>query len=146
MNPATQLIYTVEEHGGRFRIEGESLVVAPRKAWEPFADQLRQYKPQIIDALKEREIAAWREPFTLWMNSSCVRHGRFFTNVASLYRSFAQWQAEQNASAPTLAVLERLLTKSDFLIADVQGVWLVSGLAFRDDLKAAFRSQEEARR
>lgn len=87
---------------------------------------------------------AWREPFSRWLNFACVRNARWFTNVNALLRSFAEWQAEHDDWAPDLAVFEALLIERDFLIGEVAGTRLVSGLGFRDDVGSITRFQREA--
>jgi hypothetical protein len=48
---ARSLIQAVEANGGRIRVDGDWLVIHPRKAGEPIADALRLYKAEIVDFL-----------------------------------------------------------------------------------------------
>jgi len=51
---ALELIQIVEANGGRFRVDGEYLVIAPGEAAAPVMEELRQHKPEIIELLAER--------------------------------------------------------------------------------------------
>ncbi len=77
-----------------------------------------------------------------WLGFTCVRHSRIFTGLSSLYHSFCEWQSERCEWEPDLAAFEALLVERDFLIGEVAGTKLVSGLAFRDDLEAIRRFQQ----
>jgi len=51
---ALDLIQAVRERGGRFLLDGEKLGVSPRSAAEPFAEQIRESKREIIALLNLR--------------------------------------------------------------------------------------------
>ncbi len=135
MSTAVELVRAVEAVGGRFRIEGETLVIAPRKAWEPVVDQLRQHKPAIIAGLRERELAAWRAPFVEWLDRYYTLHlgkqtGTGFRNLARRYR-----ECEEGNGCPD-EICRAMLKELCFEIRTVQGVELVQGLVLRSDLEA----------
>ena len=54
MSAALELIRTVEANGGRFRIDGEYLVIAPGEAAAPVMEELRQYKTELMAELARR--------------------------------------------------------------------------------------------
>ena len=54
MSAALELIRTVEANGGHFRVDGEDLVISPAKAAAPVLEELRQYKPEIIELIAQR--------------------------------------------------------------------------------------------
>lgn len=56
MNAALELIRAVEANGGRFRVDGEYLVIAPGAAAAPVMEELRQHKPEIVDLLSQRPV------------------------------------------------------------------------------------------
>jgi len=82
MSAALELIRAVEANGGRFRVDGEYLVIAPGGAAAPVMEELRQHKTEIIGLLKSAAIpphdpAEWREDFARWMAEDCIhRAGR----------------------------------------------------------------------
>ena len=51
---ALDLIQIVEANGGRLRVDGEYLVIAPGEAAAPVMEELRQRKTEIIELLAER--------------------------------------------------------------------------------------------
>ena len=51
MSAGVELIRAVEANGGRFRIDGESLVIAPGEAAAPLIDELRQHKAELLAEL-----------------------------------------------------------------------------------------------
>jgi len=76
----------------------------------------------------------WREAFALWLEFACVRRSRDFSGLICLYRSFSDWQNKHNDWALSIDTFEALFAEQDFLVGEVFGTKLVSGLAFRDDL------------
>lgn len=79
----------------------------------------------------------WREPFIRWLDVACVRSRRWFTNVAHLHNAFGNWEVARGEVPCRPDTFERLLEETDFLIGEVEGVVLVSGLALREDYEAA---------
>ena len=51
---AADLIRAVRERGGQFLIDGDRLGVSPRTAAEPFAEQIRQHKAELMAELGRR--------------------------------------------------------------------------------------------
>jgi hypothetical protein len=83
---------------------------------------------------KNSALEEWRETFALWLEFACVRHSRHFSGLICLYRSFSEWQTKHDDWAPNIETFEALFLDRDFLVGDVFGTKLVSGLEFRDDL------------
>ena len=79
----------------------------------------------------------WREPFVQWLNSTCAFHPRAFGGVAVLHLAYCEWEIARNGVPCTREVFERLLGELGFLLGEIEGTMLVSGLAFRDDVEAA---------
>jgi len=51
---ALELIQRVEANGGRFRVDGEYLVIAPKEAAAPVMEELRQHKAELMAELARR--------------------------------------------------------------------------------------------
>ncbi len=83
------------------------------------------------------ESAEWRETFAQWLDSVCARHPRAFGGVAALHLAYCEWEIARNGVPCTRETFERLLGELGFLIGEVAGVVLVSGLAFREDVTSA---------
>lgn len=79
------------------------------------------------------DLAKWREPLSRWLDSFCVCSPRCFGGVACLHIAFCEWQVRQSEVRCTRETFERLLIERGFLIGEVAGVVLVSGLIFRED-------------
>lgn len=54
MSAALELVQAVEANGGRFRVDGEYLVIAPEEAAAPMMEELRRHKPEILEILSAR--------------------------------------------------------------------------------------------
>ena len=76
----------------------------------------------------------WREPFTRWLKCACERSLRCFGGVACLHIAFCEWKSGRGGVPCNRETFERLLTELGFLIGEVSGVVLVSGLILREDL------------
>ncbi len=142
MSAALELIRAVEANGGQIRVEDGWLVIAPEDAAAPVMEALRQHKAEIIRLLESASIppddpAEWREPFAKWLDSACVRNPRCFGGVACLHIAFCEWEAGRGGVPCNRETFERLLTERGFLVGEVAGVVLVSGLTFREDAEAA---------
>jgi hypothetical protein len=77
----------------------------------------------------------WRKPFSRWLDSVCVRSPRCFGGVARLHIAFCEWAVRQGGPPCTRETFEWLLTERGFLVGEVSGVVLVSGLTFREDFE-----------
>ncbi len=73
------------------------------------------------------------EPFSRWLDSFCVRSPRCFGGAARLHIAFCEWTVRRGGVPCTRETFERLLTERGFLVGEVSGVVLVSGLTFRED-------------
>lgn len=143
MSTPMELIQAVETAGGRLSVEDEYLVIDPRKAGEPIAAELRRHKAEIRSLLLERD-AAWRKPFEQWLRLECVLRPRDFGGLNCLSRSFSAWAGTQNRATHSRDLFERLLKENDFVIGEVCGTVLVSGLMLREDVLSIERFQREA--
>ena len=57
MSAALELIRTVEANGGRFRVDGEYLMIAPGEAAASVIDELRQHKAELLAELAQRRLS-----------------------------------------------------------------------------------------
>ncbi len=89
------------------------------------------------DGVPPADLEEWRELFVRWLDSVCALHPRVFGGVSALHRAYCEWGISQGGVPCTRKVFERLLTEQGFLIGEINGTVLVSGLAFRSDLEAA---------
>jgi hypothetical protein len=89
------------------------------------------------DAPPELGPAEWRAPFAQWLDSVCARHPRTFGGVPALHLAFCEWEIARQGVPCTRETFELLLREMGFLIGEVAGLVLVSGLTFREDVKAA---------
>jgi hypothetical protein len=76
-----------------------------------------------------------REPFVSWLDSECTLSPRFFGGMSCLHLSFCEWMIARNEVPCGRASFEALLSESGFLIGDVEGTQLVSGLILRTDIE-----------
>jgi hypothetical protein len=141
MSAAFELIRAVEANGGRLRVEDGWLVIAPEDAAASLMEELRLHKAEIIGLLESDCIppdapAEWRKPFAKWLDSACMRHPRCFGGVACLHIAFCEWEAGRGGVACNRDTFELLLKELGFLMGEVAGVVLVSGLTFREDAEA----------
>jgi hypothetical protein len=141
MSAALELIRAVEANGGRIRVEDGWLVIAPEDAAAPVMEELRQHKAEIIGLLESASIppddpAEWRKPFAKWLNSACVCNPRCFGGVGCLHIAFCEWEAGRDGVPCNRDTFELLLKELGFLMGEVAGVVLVSGLTFREDAEA----------
>jgi hypothetical protein len=139
MSAALELIQTVKANGGRMRVDGDSLVIAPDVAALPILSELRQHKREIIRLLENRptvpahDPAEWRAPFVEWLDSQCALHPRAFGGLVSLHHAFCDWELAQNEVPCTIETFAALLTELGFLMGKIEGTLLVSGLILQED-------------
>jgi hypothetical protein len=96
------------------------------------------------NSIPPRDPAEWREPFARWLDLACVHDPRWSGGVGCLHISFCEWAKPQHEGSCNRFTFECLLRESGFLVDEVAGVVLVSGLAFRVDLEAHERFQNQA--
>ena len=82
------------------------------------------------------ESAALHEDFARWLDSACVRAPRCFAGLICLHGHFCEWAVEQGQLPSTRETFKQMLVDGEFLIGEVAGVVLVSGLTFREDFEA----------
>ena len=142
MSTALELIKMVKANGGRMRVEGESLVIAPDSAALQIIDELREHKREIIRLLEDfqaipaHDPEAWRAPFVEWLDSQCALHQRAFGGLVSLHLAFCEWEQARGGVPCTPDTFAALLAELGFLMAEVAGTVLVSGLILIDDAAA----------
>jgi hypothetical protein len=145
MTTATELVRAVEANGGHLRVDGVELVVRPGTAGRPVADELRRHKQAIIALVLERDAAVWQRPFEQWLNMACSFRPRDFAGFNCLFSSFIQWAGERDGATCSRDVFSWMLAMHDFLVAEVHGTMLVSGLMLIEDAWAHERFQESQR-
>ena len=142
MSTALELIQTVRANGGRMRVDGDSLVIAPDSAALPIVDELRQRKEEIIRLLENRpafpaaDPEEWRAPFDEWLNSDCALHPRAFGGVTALHLAYCEWESTRNGVPCSRETFAALLAETGFLMGEIEGTLLVSGLIFKGDAAA----------
>ncbi len=139
MTTAEELIQRVEARGNYFTVRNGNVHVGPpATAWglREMADELRPHMGEIVALVLERNAAPWRDPLARWLDSACVRRPRDFGRLVCLYREFCIWQGEHGGVVCTLDVFAQLLVEADYVIGDVCGVRLVSGLMLKADVLA----------
>jgi hypothetical protein len=139
MSAALEVIKAIEANGGRVTVEGDCLVIVPRRAGIPLLPQLQEHKPEILALLQQRarDPETWRARFVTWLLESCeLRKGcKDSQSVASLLIDFAEWCAAHDADAPCREMFERLLSDSGLPLKN----GLAVGIALKVDLEAAFQ-------
>jgi hypothetical protein len=140
MRAALELIEAVEANGGQMRVEGDALVITPDSAALPILDELLQQKREIIRLLENRPAAvpahdpeSWRAPFVEWLDSQCALQQRAFGGLVSLHLAFCEWEQARDGVPCKLETFAALLTELGFLIGEIEGTLLVSGLILKDD-------------
>jgi hypothetical protein len=97
--------------------------------------ELPQTAPEATEGMSSHSPDAWREDFTRWLESACTGSPRCFGGVRCLHIAFCEWEVQRGGIPSTRDTFERLLTERGFLIGEVAGVVLVSGLIFREDFE-----------
>ena len=77
-----------------------------------------------------------REPFVQWLDSDCAASSRCFGGVSCLHLSFCEWCITHDEVPCDRAMFDALLSEVGFLIGEVEGTRLVSGLILKADLEA----------
>jgi hypothetical protein len=80
--------------------------------------------------------AEWGEPFVRWLDSACALSPRCFGGVSVLHIAFCEWEFRRGRVPCNRDTFEWLLTERGFLVGEVSGVMLVSGLILRTDFEA----------
>jgi hypothetical protein len=144
MSTALELIQAVEENGGRFRVDGEWLVVVPKAAATPVREELRRNKPEIIRLLQSR-VAMPAEPpldegWGLWLLEQCIFKDGWWSGVGCLHLSLACWCANHKRTMPTSRHVFLAALQSEGFQITSDG--LVYGLALKEDVLAHERFQQ----
>ncbi len=145
MSMAEELIRAVEANGGHLRVDGEDLVIAPRKAAAPVIDELRLHKAEIIDLLKPTSIPPvdpadlYRADFVAWIDANCIHRPTCddWTSISRLYIGFAEGQTTRGYEPCSRAVFEQMLMELGCRFCN----GMVSGFLLREDLEAVLNFQ-----
>jgi hypothetical protein len=145
MTTATELIKAVEGRGGRLFVEDEYLVVVPRKAGEPLAEELLRHKQEIIALLQSRseqetESAPDDPLLGDWLLEQCVFKDRWWGGIGGLYLDLARWCADHGRSAPASRRTFTAALQEEGFTVTMDG--LVYGLVLKEDLDAHKRFQD----
>lgn len=145
MSFAVDLIRAVEANGGRFRIDGEWLVVVPKAAATPVREDLRRHKTEIIRLLQSRIAqspeaqlnAGWGE----WLLAECIFRDHWWGRVGALHLSLARWCVNSGQPMPvSRRSFEDALLQEGFLVTSDS---LVYGLVLKEDVLAHERFQRK---
>ncbi len=141
MSAALELIRAVEANGGRIRVEDGWLVIAPEKCrrsahGRAAPAQGRDYRVARIGQHPAPRPGRVAETVNEMAGFSCVRHPRCFGGVGSLHIAFCEWDSGRGRVPCNRDTFELLLEELGFLMGEVAGVVLVSGLTFREDAEA----------
>lgn len=86
-------------------------------------------------SIPPNDLEEWRKPFVQWLDSACTLSPRCFGGVAALHIAFCEWESGRGGVSCTRDTFERLLMELGFLLGEVAGVILVSGLILRTDFE-----------
>lgn len=78
----------------------------------------------------------WRGPVAAWLDSRCVNQPRWFSGVNCLHIDFCDWEIARKGVPCSRATFVRILEECCYLLGEVSGATLVSGLALAADVKA----------
>jgi hypothetical protein len=139
MSTALELVQAVEANGGRFRVDGEYLVIAPEDAAAPVMEELRLHKAEIIDLLRNRDATPAEIPTDdllpgEWLLENCLYRDRWWGGVGCLHLDLSRWCAAHGRPAPESrrTFIAALQAEGFQLTSD----GLVVGLVLREDVLA----------
>jgi hypothetical protein len=81
-------------------------------------------------------VADLRQPLVSWLDSTCTVSPRCFGGASCLHLSFCEWCIAHGDVPCNRDAFEMMLFELGFLIGEVEGTWLVSGLILTTDLEA----------
>jgi hypothetical protein len=94
--------------------------------------------------------AAWRQPVTDWLHSTCLYHQRCFSGVAHLHRAYCEWELSHDDAPCNRETFQTLLLEAGFLIVEkIRGFWFgragqyantLGTLAYRDHFRPSLQS------
>jgi hypothetical protein len=105
----------------------------PRCTGDHVADASRFETLTPSASIPLHDLAKWREPLSRWLDSVCVCSPRDFGGLNRLHIAFCEWEVQRGEVPSTRDIFKQLLTEKGFLIGEVAGTVLVSGLTFRED-------------
>jgi hypothetical protein len=94
------------------------------------------------DHLPEHDLDAQCGSLFAWMNVACAFHARVFGGVAKLHLAYCEWEYARGGVPCNRDTFLCLLEESGFLVGNIGGELLVSGLTFRDDVEATLAAVE----
>jgi hypothetical protein len=152
MIPALELVHKITALGGSIRVDGDSLVVAPKEAVTPFIDELRRHKPEFVALLRSQtqvppeDPAAWRQSLSKWLAGSCAEHPRCSGGLAVFHREYSAWELAHDGVPCTRDTFIILLVERGFRITEAFGTALVHGVALCEDVDLHFHRPSTKRR
>lgn len=118
MNMALELIGAVEAAGGRIRVDGEDLVISPRKAAMPVIEELRRHKAELVAELARRpampagvRLIRWQPvaaPMRLSECSTVTDTEKFIRATLAQLEAALQGHSWQSGNWGLAGLLERL--------------------------------------
>lgn len=145
MNSAEVLIQQVEAAGGRIRLDGGRLLIAPPEAAESMMSKLKEYKMEIMDILKARVARELDAALPgEWLLENCIYGDCWWGGIGCLQLDLACWCA--NCGQPMLSsrrAFEAALLQEGFWVTSDS---LVYGLVLKEDVLAHERFQQAERK
>ena len=131
-----ELIERVTAAGVFLGIDDGRLRGRPADLLEPFAAELRRYKPDLIAYLTRPrpEPDQWANTFTAWLGRRCAVSKRFSTNVTVLYRDFCAWCLADRDIACDRDGFEALVTQFGLTFLHLHDLTFVTQLALIEDV------------
>ena len=128
MSAALELVYAVEANGGRFRVEGEYLVIAPEEAAAPVMEELRLHKAEIVELLARRpampagvRLVSWNpsgEPIRLSPCETVTDNGEFIRSTLRQLEAALEGRSGQAGNWGLCGLLERLASAGCIVALD----------------------------
>lgn len=124
------LIQAIEARGGHFSIANDRLCLQPQTA---AIENYLLHEQEIIATILERDAAAWRQPFKLWLQSYCVQRPRDAAGFNILFKHFQAWATDPKLPPCYPNLFEYLLADAGYEINFIANIQLVSGLILSED-------------
>jgi hypothetical protein len=77
-----------------------------------------------------------------WLDSQCALHQRAFGGLVGLHLAFCEWEQARVGVPCTRETFARLLAELGFLMGEIEGTLLVSGLIIKEDATACSHPQK----
>lgn len=120
----------------------ERALDALRAVCSPVSGQTVQAAGQSINffacpAVPAQDPEAWRAPFVDWLDSQCMQHQRAFGGLVIMHVAFCEWDQARCGVPCTRDTFAALLADMGYLIGEIEGTLLVSGLILKEDATAS---------